>query len=701
MAVVVSGALVPAVLLVLAWLMPSLTPPDLPFGVRIPAARRNEPAIVGQLRPYRRWLVGWGAVVPVAGCVLAGFFPDGAGAEVVGTVPAFVVLAVYVTGYTRARRAVLAAKQAGGWYEGLRQGVAADTSLRTSRQPFPWLWALPSVLLTAATAAIGAARYDDMPQRLPMYFGFDGTAVGFADKSVGVAFVPVFGQVALTALITATVWAVLRGRADLDPARPVASAAGHRRYVARMGAALLVLAAALDLSMLLAALRIWDGAGEIPPVLPLAPVAFGLAVLVVAAARTAQDSGPAAADGPDESTVEPDSGLVHADDDRHWRAGIVYVNRQDPALLVRKRFGIGWTVNAGNPRAVLLLLTSVALVVALTVAWRAPEHTTIAATDRDVTFTVDGTLTYGTVHVPAHRAGQRLAAALLLPGSGTTDRDGNQPPAMVVDTLALTANALDADGVMSLRFDKYDSGRTGPGAYRDDPGRIDMAAFTRQAEAAYAVMRDQPESDPRALLIIGHSEGALHALLAAHDVSPAPAGLALLAPQDQRLLDLISRQLGDQLDQLAAAGRVDAATAASNKAGITRAVADFRAERAADTSGLLPPFADLLNGLFSPYNSRFVRTDDATDPLQAARGIPPGTRVEVTCGTADSNVPCDTLPPFTAALRETGTASLVERRLDGVDHLLRPAAAPPQTKVLDPSVLDALHQFDQPWRRRA
>src|SRR6185437_3225674 len=51
----------------------------------------------------------------------------------------------------------------------------------------------------------------------------------------------------------------------------------------------------------------------------------------------------------------------------------------------------------------------------------------IGASSQDVSFTVDGTKTYGTLEIPAHRSGQRLAAALLIAGSGPTDRDGNQP----------------------------------------------------------------------------------------------------------------------------------------------------------------------------------------------------------------------------------------------------------------------------------
>ena len=48
-----------------------------------------------------------------------------------------------------------------------------------------------------------------------------------------------------------------------------------------------------------------------------------------------------------------------------------------------------------------------------------------ASVEQDICFAVDGTKTYGTLEIPAHRSGQHLAAALLLAGSGPTDRDGD------------------------------------------------------------------------------------------------------------------------------------------------------------------------------------------------------------------------------------------------------------------------------------
>lgn len=320
------------------------------------------------------------------------------------------------------------------------------------------------------------------------------------------------------------------------------------------------------------------------------------------------------------------------------------------------------------------------------------------ATDRQVSFVADGTTTYGTLHIPAHRRGQRLAAALLLPGSGPTDRNGDQPPSFMPRTLALLAGVLGDEGIMSLRFDKYGTGQTGLGAYAGDPGRIDLQAFIRQADAAYELLAAQPETDPRRLLIAGHSEGGMTAMLVAESVRPRPAGLALIEPQDLRLLDLVRIQLDEQLSAAVTAGRLSAATARQNETGVARVIAEFRAGRPVSTAGLLAPIAALFNqALFSPVNVRYTRSDDAIYPPATAARLPAGTRVLVTCGTADQNVPCGTLPPLLAGLARAHTSGPGLRVLPGLDHLLHPAGASANDAVLAPSAVAVLRAFLARW----
>ncbi|MGD3110435.1 alpha/beta fold hydrolase [Streptomyces sp. YGL11-2] len=357
------------------------------------------------------------------------------------------------------------------------------------------------------------------------------------------------------------------------------------------------------------------------------------------------------------------------------------------------------TPRRGRTLAVLLAAVAVATagpVSGVAEASAASRAALLPAVDREVRFTADGTTAYGTVHIPAHHAGRGLAAALLIPGSGPTDRNGDEPGGFTPHTLALMAGVLGEDGVMSLRFDKYGTGRTGLGGRHSAP---DMAAYTRQAVAAYDALRAQPEADLDALLVVGHSEGGLQALLVDRAVRAKPAGLALIAPQDLRLLDMLDDQLAADLDRAVAAGQLTGRQAQLNKTGVARAIADFRAGRPVDTSGLLPSLSALLNGVFGPVNADFVRSDDAVYPPSVARGVARGTRTLVTCGTVDTNVPCRTTPPLLSALAAARTTGPGLRVLPGVDHLLHPAGTPVDDPVIAPAARRALHDFVRPWRQ--
>ncbi len=57
--------------------------------------------------------------------------------------------------------------------------------------------------------------------------------------------------------------------------------------------------------------------------------------------------------------------VIFRDDDRYWYGGFFYNNPDDPAMFVPKRFGLGWTLNFGHPRAKLFLITLAVLVLVL------------------------------------------------------------------------------------------------------------------------------------------------------------------------------------------------------------------------------------------------------------------------------------------------------------------------------------------------
>jgi uncharacterized membrane protein len=54
-----------------------------------------------------------------------------------------------------------------------------------------------------------------------------------------------------------------------------------------------------------------------------------------------------------------------------------YVNRDDPSLIVEKRFGVGYTLNFGNWKAILLIAVFFAVLIGvMAVALSMPQTTT-------------------------------------------------------------------------------------------------------------------------------------------------------------------------------------------------------------------------------------------------------------------------------------------------------------------------------------
>ena len=61
-AVALSSGLLSALLLVLALALPSINSPTVPFGVRVPAQRVDDPTVLRQTRTYRRRVLFGGIV---------------------------------------------------------------------------------------------------------------------------------------------------------------------------------------------------------------------------------------------------------------------------------------------------------------------------------------------------------------------------------------------------------------------------------------------------------------------------------------------------------------------------------------------------------------------------------------------------------------------------------------------------------------
>jgi uncharacterized protein len=290
----------------------------------------------------------------------------------------------------------------------------------------------------------------------------------------------------------------------------------------------------------------------------------------------------------------------------------------------------------------------------------------------EVTFPVGDMTVHGTFR---HQSGQDrpVPGALLIAGSGPTDRNGNS--AVVrgsINTLQNLAQALSKDGVASLRYDKLGTGQTGLGRYAADPATIDLAAFQDEATAALNFLAGQSGVDRGHLMVIGHSEGALYALhlaTAAPGTAPPVRALGLVEPQSRRILDHVSLQAHAQADAAVKAGRLTATQAAENTGAIDKAIAEFRA------TGTVPPDEPAgLKPIINAANARFLRQEDAVDPAEVAGKLARGMPVLVSCSDADTQITCEDVDHLVSGLTTAGTKTDYVH-LIGVNHVLKEDAS--------------------------
>lgn len=185
--------------------------------------------------------------------------------------------------------------------------------------------------------------------------------------------------------------------------------------------------------------------------------------------------------------------------------------------------------------------------------------------------------------------------ALIIPGSGPTDRDGNNPLGVKASTYRLLAQELADRGVTSVRIDKR--GMFGSAAAAQDPNAVTIGDYAADAHAWVDSIRKRTGAG--CVWLIGHSEGGLVAMAAAQD-APAVCGLVLIAAP--------GRPLGAVLREQIRANPANAPLLAQ----AMPAIDALEAGRRVDTADMHPA----LQGLFGAKVQGFLISAFSYDPAR-------------------------------------------------------------------------------------
>ena len=210
--------------------------------------------------------------------------------------------------------------------------------------PGGWPLQLSPFAILAATAIYLSLRWYDIPARFPVHWGASGQANGWSVRTpMGVYWPLLFGAIVMAVVALSSYGALHYGR----PARDSMARSLAADFAREMGVFLLSVEFFLAVIFSFVGLLPLMGNRD-PGVVPILIATLAmLTMLIFVMSRLAKHHAKLHA----EASASMPGGVP----DDHWKGGVFYVNRDDSALFVPKRFGIGYTLNFGHATAWVIM----------------------------------------------------------------------------------------------------------------------------------------------------------------------------------------------------------------------------------------------------------------------------------------------------------------------------------------------------------
>ena len=269
--------------------------------------------------------------------------------------------------------------------------------------------------------------------------------------------------------------------------------------------------------------------------------------------------------------------------------------------------------------------------------------------------------------------GKGAPALILIPGSGPTDRDGNNPLGVKGGVYRQLGDALAARGVATLRIDKR--GMFSSKAAIADGNKVRVADYAADVHAWATYLK--AHGKPCAWLA-GHSEGGLVALAAAQDPADL-CGLVLIASPGRPLGSILREQLKPKLPP-------------EMMASVEPAIAALEQGDHVDPATIPAPVAPLFNPAVQDYLIDLMRTDPAK--LAAASKLP----MLIVQGEADAQVSVADAQALKAAQPKARLVLIprmnhVFKDVDPADTAANLASYGDEAMAIDPAPAEAIASF--------
>lgn len=248
-------------------------------------------------------------------------------------------------------------KQQNQWVENLKPMKVTDLTVRKQDEMLPWYVYLLPILSTIGLLIYTMLNYDLLPDQIPTHWGPSGEADAFTEKTPISAM-----QLSLFLLLMQIMFLAIHAATKKSGIKLSATAlesSRNRQLSLRKYSSWLLYIVLLGITMLMSYFQLMAihpeiGEGSVKILIPfgfLLLVLIGTLIFAIKVGRSDKEM---------ETAVEAQ--IMDLDEDKYWKGGMFYFNKNDPSIFVEKRFGVGWTINFANPLGYIIVFVPLLII---------------------------------------------------------------------------------------------------------------------------------------------------------------------------------------------------------------------------------------------------------------------------------------------------------------------------------------------------
>ncbi|MBZ9685449.1 DUF1648 domain-containing protein [Clostridium estertheticum] len=332
---------------------PKITRKEIYFGIRIPENERDNALLK---KVYNRYLilntVIFGIFIVIIMYIFLNYY-----ASIEYTILILLYLLFTLIIYMFSNKKVFKIKQKQCWNSEKKQIVTIDTNFSKDKSTkslvSPW-WFFVSVLMIAITFYIGFKYYNFLPEIVPTHWDFAGEVNGNMIKSSKIIYVIPKFQVVFLIIFFGLYKVIGWGKQQLNTSSPQQSKEKNKRFRYIWSGYMVFAATIINLFFLYTNLIIFQVAqlsGKSMIILLIIIISILAAVFIYLSIYTGQGGSRLKIK---DNVASNGNKMLDRNDDKYWKFGIFYINKEDATIFIEKRFGVGWTVNLGRMEGILL-----------------------------------------------------------------------------------------------------------------------------------------------------------------------------------------------------------------------------------------------------------------------------------------------------------------------------------------------------------